>query len=106
MSNSTNTGTGRGWGLFLLVFWAGFCILVNQVFSGTPGADSKGQTEVLATIEKKLARLSETMVSLGQEVTRLQTIGMLGEGGLSFGPSLHFEIREGKQPQNPLEWLR
>ena len=56
MSNFINTSPGRGWGLFLLVFWAGFCILVDQVFSGTPGADSKGQTEVLATIEKKLAR--------------------------------------------------
>lgn len=52
------------------------------------------------------ARLSETLVTLHQEVTRLQTIGRLGENGLSSGPSLHFEIREGKQPQNPLEWLR
>jgi len=94
MRNSIYTSPRRGWGLFLLVFWTGFCILVNQVFSGTPGADSKGQTEVLATIEKKLARLSETLVSLGQEVKRLQTIGMLGDGRLSFGLSLYFEIRE------------
>lgn len=106
MSNSTYTSPGRGWGPFLFVFWTGFCILVNQVFSGTPGVDSKEQTEVLATIEKKLARLSETLASLGQEVARLQTIGMLGENGLSSGPSLHFEMREGKHPQNPLEWLR
>jgi septal ring factor EnvC (AmiA/AmiB activator) len=52
------------------------------------------------------ARLSEIWVSLNQNVDRLQTIGTVGEIGLSFKPTLHFEIREGKQPQNPLEWLR
>ncbi len=53
------------------------------------------------------ARLSEILVSPHQEVDRLQKIGVLGENGFSFGPpTLHFEIREGKQPQNPLEWLR
>ena len=71
-----------------------------------PGADSKRQTDELAEVEKMLARLSETLVPPGQAVNRLQTIGILGEGGLSSGPSIHFEIREGKQPQNPLEWLR
>ena len=52
------------------------------------------------------ARLSEIWVSLHQKVDRLQTIGTVGENGLSLQPTLHFEIREGKQPQNPLEWLR
>lgn len=52
------------------------------------------------------ARLSEIWVSLNQKVDRLQTIGTVGENGLSFKPMLHFEIREGKKPQNPLEWLR
>jgi septal ring factor EnvC (AmiA/AmiB activator) len=52
------------------------------------------------------ARLSEIWVSLNQKVDRLQTIGTVGENGFSFKPTLHFEIREGKKPQNPLEWLR
>jgi septal ring factor EnvC (AmiA/AmiB activator) len=52
------------------------------------------------------ARLSEIWVSLNQKVDRLQVIGTVGENGLSFKPTLHFEIREGKKPQNPLEWLR
>jgi septal ring factor EnvC (AmiA/AmiB activator) len=52
------------------------------------------------------ARLSEIWVSLNQVVDRLQAIGTVGENGLSFQPTLHFEIREGKYPCNPLEWLR
>jgi septal ring factor EnvC (AmiA/AmiB activator) len=52
------------------------------------------------------ARLAEIWVSLDQEVERLQTIGTVGENGLSLQPALHFEVRAGKQPQNPLEWLR
>ena len=52
------------------------------------------------------ARLSEIWISLNQKVDRLQVIGTVGENGLSFKPTLHFEIREGKKPQNPLEWLR
>jgi septal ring factor EnvC (AmiA/AmiB activator) len=52
------------------------------------------------------ARLSEILVSPGQSVDRLQEIGLVGESGLFFSPCLHFEIRKGKQPQNPLEWLR
>ncbi len=52
------------------------------------------------------ARLSEILVSLNQEVERLQTIGVVGENGFAPEPTLHFEIREGKLPQNPLEWLR
>lgn len=52
------------------------------------------------------ARLSEISVSPGEEVERLQRIGMVGESGFFLGPCLHFEIRKGKQPQDPLEWLR
>jgi len=52
------------------------------------------------------ARLSEILVSSGEEVDRLQKIGVVGESGLFFTPGLHFEIRKGKQPQDPLKWLR
>ncbi len=52
------------------------------------------------------AHLSEILVSPGEEVERLQEIGVVGEGKLISSPCLHFEIRKGKQPQDPLEWLR
>ena len=52
------------------------------------------------------ARLSEISVSSGAEVERLQKIGVVGEGGLFSTPCLHFEIRKGKKPQDPLEWLK
>jgi len=52
------------------------------------------------------ARLSEILVSRGEDVDRLQKIGVVGESGFFFTPCLHFEIRKGKQPQDPLTWLR
>jgi septal ring factor EnvC (AmiA/AmiB activator) len=52
------------------------------------------------------AHLSEILVSPGEEVERIQRIGVIGESGLFSRPCLHFEIRKGKQPQNPMEWLR
>ncbi len=51
------------------------------------------------------ARLSEILVTPGEEVERSQKIGTAG-GGLTSLPRLHFEIRKGKQSLDPLEWLR
>jgi septal ring factor EnvC (AmiA/AmiB activator) len=52
------------------------------------------------------ARLSEICVRPGAEVRRLQRIGVMGEGEAGSSPRLHFEIRKGKQPLDPLEWLK
>jgi septal ring factor EnvC (AmiA/AmiB activator) len=52
------------------------------------------------------ARLSEITVWPGAEVRRLQKVGVVGEGEIGSSPCLHFEIRRGKQPLDPLEWLR
>ena len=52
------------------------------------------------------ARLSEISVWPGAEVRRLQSIGVMGEGETGSSPCLHFEIRKGKQPLDPLEWLK
>ncbi len=52
------------------------------------------------------ARLSKILVSPGEEVERLQKIGVVGDAGFSPDLCLHFEIRKGKQPQDPLEWLK
>jgi len=52
------------------------------------------------------ARLSEISVWPGAEVRRLQRVGVMGGGEAGSSPCLHFEIRRGKQPLDPLEWLK
>ena len=48
--------------------------------------------------------LSEILVQEGQEVTRGDLIGRLGNTGLSTGAHLHWEMRVGDVAVNPLEW--
>lgn len=51
------------------------------------------------------AHLSQWYVDPGQAVARGQVIGAMGSTGNSTGPHLHFEIRYGGAPQNPLVYL-
>ncbi len=50
--------------------------------------------------------LSRFAVSAGQTVGRGSVIGYEGSTGRSTGPHLHFEIRRGGVPVNPLEYLK
>ena len=49
--------------------------------------------------------LSLYYVDTGQAVGRGQAIGAMGSTGNSTGPHLHFEVRYGGVPQNPLFYL-
>jgi murein DD-endopeptidase MepM/ murein hydrolase activator NlpD len=51
------------------------------------------------------AHLSQWYVDPGQAVARGQIIGAMGSTGNSTGPHLHFELRYGGAPQNPLVYL-
>lgn len=50
--------------------------------------------------------LSTIEITAGQAVTKGQRIGAMGSTGRSTGTHLHFEIRSGGQPLNPLEFLQ
>jgi len=50
--------------------------------------------------------LSDISVSVGQEIAPGQAIGSSGETGSLKGPILHFEVRQGGSPLDPMDWLR
>ena len=51
------------------------------------------------------AHQSSIWVSTGQHVSRDQGIGAVGSTGASTGAHLHFEVRRGGEPVNPLPYL-
>jgi murein DD-endopeptidase MepM/ murein hydrolase activator NlpD len=51
------------------------------------------------------AHNSRLLVSEGERVRRGQPIAHVGQTGRTTGPHLHFEVREGTRPRNPLLYL-
>jgi murein DD-endopeptidase MepM/ murein hydrolase activator NlpD len=52
------------------------------------------------------AHASRLLVREGEEVGAGERIALVGNTGRSSGPHLHFEVREGTRPRDPLRYLR
>jgi septal ring factor EnvC (AmiA/AmiB activator) len=50
--------------------------------------------------------LADIQVEVGDEVDSRGVIGTVGETGSLSGPRLYFEVRHGREPQDPTKWLR
>ena len=57
-------------------------------------------------IETRYAHLNAIRVQVGQRVSRGDRIGDMGNSGRSTGPHLHYEIRVGGEPVNPMTYIR
>ncbi len=53
-----------------------------------------------------ISRAADFYKKEGSKVASGEIIGMSGEGDPLFGESLHFEIRKGSKPEDPLLWLK
>jgi len=53
----------------------------------------------------RFGHLSQINVTPGQKIKRGETIGFVGSTGRSTGPHLHYEVRVGDQPVEPLNYL-
>lgn len=57
-------------------------------------------------IETRYAHLNRLRVEVGQRVSRGDRIGDMGNSGRSTGPHVHYEVRVGGQPVNPMIYIR
>jgi murein DD-endopeptidase MepM/ murein hydrolase activator NlpD len=52
------------------------------------------------------AHNDENLVRAGERVTRGQILGRVGKTGHASAPHLHFEVRQGDVPKDPLPYLK
>ena len=51
------------------------------------------------------AHMARSFVAVGQRVAQGEGLGTVGSTGRVSAPHLHFEVRVGGVPQNPMRWL-
>jgi murein DD-endopeptidase MepM/ murein hydrolase activator NlpD len=89
---------GAGWGSPIVA--AGDGRVVNAGWSGGYGREVEiAHGGGLVSI---YGHMSDIVAQSGSFVRRGQLIGYVGSSGLSTGPHVHFEVRQGGQPVNPL----
>lgn len=81
---------------------AGHVIYSGDGISGYGNMVIVRHNDAFATV---YAHLSKSTVKKGQFVSRNQMVGKVGSTGHSSGPHLHFEIRNGRLPVDPLDYL-
>ncbi len=57
-------------------------------------------------IETRYAHMSKIRVKVGQRVSRGERIGDMGNSGRSTGTHLHYEVRVGGKPVNPMTYIK
>ncbi len=56
-------------------------------------------------VATRYAHLGKILVEVGQRIGHRQEIGVMGNSGRSTGPHVHYEVRYGDQPLDPMKFL-
>ena len=80
----------------------------RRLWSGALEAHKSAADDVVSLCESLDLGLhaAEILVARGATVAAGETIARVGSTDSLKGPSLHFEIREGKEARDPRRWLR
>ena len=83
----------------------GTVVLAGMAPAGYSGYGNVVMIDHGGGIATLYAHLSRVDVAMGQTVQQGQQIGAIGATGMATGSHLHFEVRVGNKPQNPMPFL-